>query len=148
MGIPNSWLVYTGKSQAKMDDDWGYPYDSGLLHLWCPLQPDHSDPLPLVGMASVCASSLRALWDSRPMVRCLGWCCDLSTRWRPQLADWECHKRYPTQSPFLRVVTIAIPNWNRFMALDLRLIIYYIADYISQYIPWNPTKSHYIASNP
>ena len=25
-GIPNSWLVYKGKSHLEMDDDWGYPY--------------------------------------------------------------------------------------------------------------------------
>ena len=24
-GIPNSWMVYKGKSHLKMDDDWGYP---------------------------------------------------------------------------------------------------------------------------
>ena len=30
MGVPNSWLVYQGKSQSTMDDDWGYP------HLWKP----------------------------------------------------------------------------------------------------------------
>ena len=31
--ITNSWLVYSGKSQTKMDDDWGYPHDlpSGKL---------------------------------------------------------------------------------------------------------------------
>ena len=22
-GYPNSWMVYDGKSQSKMDDDWG-----------------------------------------------------------------------------------------------------------------------------
>ena len=22
-----------GKSQSNMDDDWGYPYDSGKLHI-------------------------------------------------------------------------------------------------------------------
>ena len=24
-GYLNSWMVYVGKSQSKMDDDWGYP---------------------------------------------------------------------------------------------------------------------------
>ena len=27
------WMVYKGKSQFKMGDDWGYPHDSGNLHL-------------------------------------------------------------------------------------------------------------------
>ena len=31
-GIPNSRLVY-GKSQPKMDDDWGYPHDLGNLQI-------------------------------------------------------------------------------------------------------------------
>ena len=31
-GIPNSWLVYKG-DPTKMDDDWGYPYDSGKHHM-------------------------------------------------------------------------------------------------------------------
>ena len=26
-------MVYKGKSQSKMDDNWGYPYDLGNLHL-------------------------------------------------------------------------------------------------------------------
>jgi len=26
-------MVYKGNSQQKMDDDWGYPYDLGSLHL-------------------------------------------------------------------------------------------------------------------
>ena len=26
MGYPNSWMVHTGKSQCKIDDDWGYPH--------------------------------------------------------------------------------------------------------------------------
>ena len=25
-GYPHSWMVYNGKSQSKMDDDWAYPY--------------------------------------------------------------------------------------------------------------------------
>ena len=32
-GYPNSWMVYKGKSQTKMDDGMGYPYDSGNLHI-------------------------------------------------------------------------------------------------------------------
>ena len=28
MGVPRKWMVYQGKSDNKMDDDWGYPYDS------------------------------------------------------------------------------------------------------------------------
>ena len=27
---PNSWMVYKGKSQSKMDDDWGYPHFRNL----------------------------------------------------------------------------------------------------------------------
>ena len=26
---PNSWMVYLREHPTKMDDDWGYPYDSG-----------------------------------------------------------------------------------------------------------------------
>jgi hypothetical protein len=26
-GIPNSWMVYKGQSQSKMDDKYGYPYE-------------------------------------------------------------------------------------------------------------------------
>ena len=26
LGLPQKWMVYKGKSQSKMDDDWGYPY--------------------------------------------------------------------------------------------------------------------------
>ena len=25
-GTPHSWMVYYGKSQLEVDDDWGYPY--------------------------------------------------------------------------------------------------------------------------
>ena len=38
-GTPK-WLVYKGKSQSKMDENWGYPHDSGNLHLW----GDYNDP--------------------------------------------------------------------------------------------------------
>ena len=31
-GSPN-WLVYNGQSYLEMDDDWGYPYDLGNLHI-------------------------------------------------------------------------------------------------------------------
>ena len=31
-GTP-TWMVYDGKSQSKMDDEQGYPYDLGNLHL-------------------------------------------------------------------------------------------------------------------
>ena len=31
-GYPNSWMVYDGQSHLEMDD-WGYPYDSGNLHI-------------------------------------------------------------------------------------------------------------------
>ena len=24
--VAQRWMVYKGKSQSKMDDDWGYPY--------------------------------------------------------------------------------------------------------------------------
>ena len=34
MGIPNSWMVYKGTSQSKTDENWGYPYDSGNLHMY------------------------------------------------------------------------------------------------------------------
>ena len=27
--------VFRGKSQSNMDDDWGYPYDSGNLQIDC-----------------------------------------------------------------------------------------------------------------
>ena len=30
-GIPNSWFM---EIYLQMDDDWGYPYDSGNLHIW------------------------------------------------------------------------------------------------------------------
>ena len=26
MGVPRKWIVYNGKFQSKMDDDWGYPH--------------------------------------------------------------------------------------------------------------------------
>ena len=32
-GTPNSWMVYSGKSQSKMDENWGYPYDLGNPHM-------------------------------------------------------------------------------------------------------------------
>ena len=28
-GYLNSWMIYSGKSQTKMDDDWGYPMNLG-----------------------------------------------------------------------------------------------------------------------
>ena len=31
MGVPHGWMVYKGKSQSKMDDDWGTPI-LGNLH--------------------------------------------------------------------------------------------------------------------
>ena len=31
-GTPK-WMVYNGKSQQKMDENWGYPYDLGNLHM-------------------------------------------------------------------------------------------------------------------
>ena len=33
-GIPNSWLVYSGKSQSKMDENWGYPHFRKPPHVW------------------------------------------------------------------------------------------------------------------
>ena len=34
MGVPQArWLLYKGKSQQKMDDDWGYPYDLRNPHI-------------------------------------------------------------------------------------------------------------------
>ena len=37
-GYRNSWRVYKGKSHLEMDENWGYPYDSGNLYLqaWAP----------------------------------------------------------------------------------------------------------------
>ena len=34
-GYPNSWMVYQGTSQTKMDDEQGYPHDLGNLHKYC-----------------------------------------------------------------------------------------------------------------
>ena len=31
-GTPK-WMVYNGTSQQKMDENWGYPYDLGNLHM-------------------------------------------------------------------------------------------------------------------
>ena len=31
--IPKLVGLFHGKSQQKMEDDWGYPYDSGNLHM-------------------------------------------------------------------------------------------------------------------
>ena len=65
--IPNSWLVYfMGKSQPKMDDDWGYPYDSGNLHFFCllPIWEWFSQIHP----PSVQAHASRGC-------RCWCWCC-------------------------------------------------------------------------
>ena len=33
-GAPK-WMVYSRKSQSEMDDDWGYPHDSGNLQKLC-----------------------------------------------------------------------------------------------------------------
>ena len=33
MGVPKIDGFCWGKAQSKMDDDWGYPYDSGNLHI-------------------------------------------------------------------------------------------------------------------
>ena len=37
MDVPHSWMVYHGQFQLQTDDDWGYPYDLGNLHMtrWC-----------------------------------------------------------------------------------------------------------------
>ena len=32
--FPPKWLVYFMESPPRMDDDWGYPYDSGNLHVF------------------------------------------------------------------------------------------------------------------
>ena len=29
----NSWMVYDGKSEHQMDDDWGYAHDLGNIHI-------------------------------------------------------------------------------------------------------------------
>ena len=29
----HGWWIYTGKSQSKMDENWGYPYDLGYLQM-------------------------------------------------------------------------------------------------------------------
>ena len=34
-GYPHSWMVYKGKSHLQMDDDWGYPHDSGNPKYGC-----------------------------------------------------------------------------------------------------------------
>ena len=33
INMPPKWMVYCGKYQSKMDDDWGYPHDLGNPHL-------------------------------------------------------------------------------------------------------------------
>ena len=33
MEVPKKWMFYNGTSHLEMDDDWGYPYDSGNLHI-------------------------------------------------------------------------------------------------------------------
>ena len=34
IGVPlYRWMFYKGKSQSKVDDDSGYPYDLGNLHM-------------------------------------------------------------------------------------------------------------------
>ena len=32
-GTPNSWMVFVRENPTKLDDDWGYPYDSGNHHM-------------------------------------------------------------------------------------------------------------------
>ena len=32
-GYPKKWMVYFMEHPIKLDDDWGYPHDSGNLHL-------------------------------------------------------------------------------------------------------------------
>ena len=41
-------LYYTGKSQTKMDDDWGYPHDFGNLHTGLTGQEIMVSPEPVV----------------------------------------------------------------------------------------------------
>ena len=31
-GTPK-WMVYSGKAENKMDENWGYPHDLGNLHM-------------------------------------------------------------------------------------------------------------------
>ena len=35
-GGTSKWMEDDGKAKKKMDDDWGYPYDSGNHHLGFP----------------------------------------------------------------------------------------------------------------
>ena len=50
-GYPDSWLVFVGEHPIDMDEDWGYPYDLGNLHLrsvswWCiPMSLQGARPL-------------------------------------------------------------------------------------------------------
>ena len=38
MGYPHSWMVYFMENPMnKMDENWGYPYDSGNPHMGEPL---------------------------------------------------------------------------------------------------------------
>ena len=33
LGVPQMACIYKGKPHLEMDDDWGYPYDLGHLHV-------------------------------------------------------------------------------------------------------------------
>ena len=33
MGVPQQWMVLKEKSYLEMDENWGYPYDDGNLHM-------------------------------------------------------------------------------------------------------------------
>ena len=83
-GTQKCWLVYNGKSQTKMDDDWGYPI-SGNLHVPKKKWMRDDDLGHSVGFSFVWALRLNIEngFDELYWHFCL--------RWNP-IFSWFCHE--------------------------------------------------------
>ena len=49
MGSPkNGWFMLGERPSFEMDDDWGYPHDSGNPHIRTPIEPPNSHLTPFI----------------------------------------------------------------------------------------------------
>ena len=117
-GYPHSCMVYQGKSQSKMDDDWGYPYDLGNPHL--------SLDLSTISINKPCHSSPLARFSTKTKTNDWNWTYldNLGISWICALKP--CHKPFPSHHQIGSTLEISM----FFQPLE----IYWFQDYPSMFI--------------